>query len=93
MIQVCHDLVIFVMVITLTAVLKEYVKAVLFQVLMLREYSHILQYLMNLEKYGSTEYLQQSIDKIHEVTPASVHLRTYTGGGVESWLRDIHIIQ
>ena len=38
-------------------------------------------------------YLQQSIDKIHEVTPASVHLRTYTGGGVESWLRDIHIIQ
>lgn len=43
--------------------------------------------------YGSTEYLQQSINKIHEVTPASVHLRTYTGGGVESWLRDIHIIQ
>lgn len=43
--------------------------------------------------YGSTEYLQQSIDKIHEVTPVSVHLRTYTGGGVESWLRDIHIIQ
>ena len=32
------------------SVLKEYVKAVLFQVLMLREYSHILQYLMNLEK-------------------------------------------
>lgn len=34
----------------LKVVLKEYVKAVLFQVLMLREYSHILQYLMNLEK-------------------------------------------
>ena len=36
--------------IILKAVLKEYVKAVLFRVLMLREYSHILQYLMNLEK-------------------------------------------
>ena len=36
--------------IILKVVLKEYVKAVLFQVLMLREYSHILQYLMNLEK-------------------------------------------
>ena len=43
--------------------------------------------------YGSTEYLRQSIDKIHEVTPASVHLRTYTCDGVESWLRDIHIIR
>lgn len=29
---------------------EEYVKDVLFRVLMLREYSHILQYLMNLEK-------------------------------------------
>lgn len=36
--------------IILKVVLKEYVKAVLFQALMLREYSHILQYLMNLEK-------------------------------------------
>ena len=43
--------------------------------------------------YGSTEYLQQSIDKIHEVTPSSVHLRTYSGGSVEEWLRGIHIIQ
>ena len=43
--------------------------------------------------YGSTEYLQQSIDKIHEVTPASTHLRTYLGGDVEEWLREIHILQ
>ena len=43
--------------------------------------------------YGSTEYLQQSIDKIHEVTPASPHLRTYSGGSVEEWLREIHVIQ
>lgn len=43
--------------------------------------------------YGSTTYLQQSIDKIHDVTPQSVHLATYTGGGVENWLRNIHIIK
>ena len=46
----CQDLDICVTEIILKVVLKEYVKAVLFQVLMLREYSHILQYLMNLEK-------------------------------------------
>lgn len=28
--------------------------------------------------YGSTAYLRQCIDKIHEVTPVSVHLRTET---------------
>lgn len=43
--------------------------------------------------YGATTYLQQSLDKIYEVTPQSVHLSTYTGGGVESWLRNIHIIE
>ena len=43
--------------------------------------------------YGSTTYLQQSLDKIYEVTPKSTHLRTYTGGSVETWLKDIHIIQ
>lgn len=43
--------------------------------------------------YGATTYLQQSLDKIYEVTPQSVHLRTYTGGGVENWLRNIHIIE
>lgn len=44
--------------------------------------------------YGATTYLQQSLDKIYEVTPESVHLRTYPGnGGMESWLRDIHIIE
>lgn len=43
--------------------------------------------------YGATTYLQQSIDKIYEVTPQSVHLSTYTGGGVENWLRNIHIIE
>lgn len=44
--------------------------------------------------YGATTYLQQSIDKIYEVTPKSVHLDTYPGsGGVESWLRNIHIIE
>lgn len=43
--------------------------------------------------YSSTEYLQQSVDKIHEVTPSSTHLRTYSGGDVEEWLRTIHVIQ
>lgn len=44
--------------------------------------------------YGATTYLQQSIDKIYEVTPQSTHLDTYPGnGGVESWLRNIHIIE
>lgn len=44
--------------------------------------------------YGATTYLQQSIDKIYEVTPQSIHLDTYSGsGGVESWLRNIHIIE
>lgn len=44
--------------------------------------------------YGSTTYLQQSIDKIYEVTPRSVHLATYSGrGSVEQWLRGIHIIE
>ncbi|WP_102406574.1 flavodoxin [Parabacteroides bouchesdurhonensis] len=44
--------------------------------------------------YGATTYLQQSIDKIYEVTPQSLHLRTYPGnGGVENWLRNIHIIE
>lgn len=44
--------------------------------------------------YGATTYLQQSLDKIYEITPQSIHLRTYPGnGGVESWLRDIHIIE
>lgn len=43
--------------------------------------------------YGATTYLQQSVDKIYEVTPESVHLPTYTGGGVETWLRNINIIK
>lgn len=43
--------------------------------------------------YGATTYLQQSLDKIYEVTPQSVHLSTYIGGGVESWLRSIHVIE
>lgn len=43
--------------------------------------------------YGATTYLQQSIDKIYEVTPRSIHLETYTGGGVDSWLRNIHILE
>lgn len=43
--------------------------------------------------YGSTEYLQQSIDKIYAVTPTATHLRTYTGGSVEEWLRQIHVVQ
>lgn len=43
--------------------------------------------------YGATTYLQQSIDKIYEVTPQSVHLDTYTGEGVENWLRNINIIE
>lgn len=43
--------------------------------------------------YGATTYLQQSIDKIYEVTPKSRHLNTYTGGSVENWLRDINILK
>lgn len=43
--------------------------------------------------YGATTYLQQSVDKIYEVTPVSIHLPTYTGGGVEAWLRNINIIK
>lgn len=43
--------------------------------------------------YGSTTYLQQSINKIYELTPQSIHLATYTGGGVEGWLRQINIIK
>lgn len=43
--------------------------------------------------YGSTEYLQQSLDKIYEITPQSIHLNTYTGGSVENWLRNIHILE
>lgn len=44
--------------------------------------------------YGATTYLQQSLDKIYEVTPQSTHLDTYPGnGGVENWLRNIHIIE
>lgn len=43
--------------------------------------------------YGATTYLQQSVDKIYEVTPQSTHLPTYTGGGVETWLKNIHILK
>lgn len=43
--------------------------------------------------YGATTYLQQSVDKIYEVTPGSIHLPTYIGGGVEAWLRNINIIK
>jgi len=43
--------------------------------------------------YGSTTYLQASIDKIYEATPESTHLSTYTGGDVETWLRNINIIE
>jgi len=43
--------------------------------------------------YGATTYLQQSLDKIYEVTPQSLHLNTYTGGSIENWLRNIHIIE
>ena len=43
--------------------------------------------------YGATTYLQQSVDKIYEVTPESIHLPTYTGGGVEAGLRNINIIK
>ena len=31
--------------------------------------------------YGATTCLQQSVDKIYQVTPQSVHLRTYPGRG------------
>lgn len=43
--------------------------------------------------YGATTYLQQSVDKIYEVTPESIHLPTYTGEGVVAWLRNINIIK
>ena len=44
--------------------------------------------------YGATTYLQQSLDKIYEVTPESLHLDTYSGSGsVEDWLRGIHILE
>lgn len=43
--------------------------------------------------YGATTYLQQSVDKIYEVTPETIHLPTYTGGNVETWLRNINIIK
>lgn len=43
--------------------------------------------------YGATTYLQQSVDKIYEVTPESIHLPTYTGGSVDTWLRNIRIMQ
>lgn len=43
--------------------------------------------------YGATTYLQQSLDKIYEVTPQSTHLGTYTSAGVENWLREIHVIK
>lgn len=43
--------------------------------------------------YGATTYLQQSVNKIYEVTLKSTHLQTYTGGGVEAWLKSINIIQ
>ena len=43
--------------------------------------------------YGATTYLQQSVDKIYEVTPESIHLPTYIGGSVDTWLRNIHIMK
>jgi len=43
--------------------------------------------------YGATTYLQQSVDKIYEVTPASIHLPTYTGGNLETWLHNINILK
>lgn len=43
--------------------------------------------------YGSTTYLQASINKIYESTPESTHLSTYTGGDVTTWLREINIIE
>lgn len=43
--------------------------------------------------YGATTYLQQSVNKIYEVTPNSTHLQTYTSGSVEAWLKSINIIQ
>lgn len=43
--------------------------------------------------YGSTTYLQASVDKINESTPNSTHLSTYTGGDVTTWLRNINIIE
>lgn len=43
--------------------------------------------------YGATTYLQQSVDKIYEVTLASIHLPTYTGGNLETWLRNINILK
>lgn len=43
--------------------------------------------------YGSTTYLQATLNKIYEVTPNSTHLSTYTGGDVTAWLKDIKIIE
>lgn len=43
--------------------------------------------------YGATTYLQQSVDKIYEVTPESTHLPTYTGGNLDVWLRNINILK
>lgn len=44
--------------------------------------------------YGSTTWLQQSVGKIYDVTPQSIHLNTYTGrDGVENWLRQIHLVK
>lgn len=43
--------------------------------------------------YGAATYLQPSVDKIHEVTPVSTHLLTYTGGNLETWLRNINILK
>ncbi|RGN33285.1 flavodoxin [Bacteroides oleiciplenus] len=46
--------------------------------------------------YGANTYFQQSVDKIHEVTSASVHLRAFgsTGStsGVENWLHEIGML-
>lgn len=43
--------------------------------------------------YGATTYLQQSVDKIYEVTSESIHIPTYTGCSVDTWLRNIRIMQ
>jgi len=43
--------------------------------------------------YAATTYFQQSVNKIHEVTPNSIHLTAFGSTGsvsrVESWLREI----
>lgn len=43
--------------------------------------------------YGATTYLQQSVDKIHEVTPESTHLPTFTDESLETWLININIFK